>query len=218
MAHTPPGRTRERVFRFVRDRLLAGAPPTVREVQEALGFRAVESARAQLAALVAGGRLVKEAGRKSRGYRLPAGGGRHAAAPPPVLVPVLGRVQAGALTTALEEPDGYVAVQSRLAPGELFALHVRGESMTGAGIWPGDIVIVRRQPTAEHGDIVVALVEDEATVKRLRIRQGRCELHPENPAFAPIVPPPESEGVRLLGKVVELRRVLDGRWTAAVPG
>ncbi len=69
MAHTPPGRTRERVFRFVRDRLLSGAPPTVREVQAAMGFAAVESARKQLEALVDEGRLAKTPGR-SRGYRL----------------------------------------------------------------------------------------------------------------------------------------------------
>ena len=93
MSHTPPGRTRERVFRFVRERLANGHPPTVREVQEAFGFRAPASAREQLEALVAEGRLAKEAGR-SRGYRLPA---RHERTS---LVPVLGRVQAGALHEA----------------------------------------------------------------------------------------------------------------------
>ena len=70
MAHTPPGRTREKVFRFMRRRLMEGAPPTVREVQDAMGFAAVESARKQLDALVAEGRLAKTAGR-ARGYRLP---------------------------------------------------------------------------------------------------------------------------------------------------
>jgi repressor LexA len=79
--------------------------------------------------------------------------------------------------------------------------------MTGAGILPGDIAIVRRQPTAQSGDIVVALVGDEATVKRLRLRRGRIELHAENPRFAPIIPKPEE--ITILGKVVEIRRDLE---------
>jgi repressor LexA len=201
MGRTPAGQSREAVFRFVRDRILAGIPPTVREVQEAFAFRAVESARAHLERLVASGRLVKEPG-KARGYRLPAGAG-HA---PPAWVPVVGRVQAGALTTAVEEPEGYVTTRAR--PGaELFALRVRGDSMVGAAILAGDVVVVRRQETADDRDIVVALVDDEATVKRLRLRRGRVELHAENPAFAPIIPPPG--GVQILGKVVEVHRHLE---------
>jgi repressor LexA len=199
MAHTSPGRTRQRVWRYMRDQLLAGQPPTVRDVQRAFGFRAVESAHAHLEALVADGTLVKEPG-TARGYRLPAGDA-------PVAVPVIGRVQAGALTTAAEDPDGYVAVQSRFARAELFALRVRGESMIGAGIMPDDLVVVRRQQTADPGEIVVALVGDEATVKRLRIVGGRPELHAENPDFAPIVPEPGD--LAILGKVVEVRRYLD---------
>jgi repressor LexA len=200
MGRTPPGQTRERVFRLVRDRLLAGRPPTVREVQQAFGFRSVQTAREHLEALVSEGRLAKERG-KSRGYRLPLG-----SAPPTRLVPLLGRVQAGGLDAAVEEPEGYLPVQSRHAPGELFGLRVRGESMTGAGIFPGDIVVVRRQPTASSGEIVVALVGDEATVKRLRLRGRRVELHPENPDFEPILPDPDE--LMLLGKVVEVRRLL----------
>jgi len=201
MGRTPTGQTRDAVLRFVRDRILAGHPPTVREVQAAFGFRAVQSARAHLEALVAAGRLAKEEG-KARGYHLPARG----SAPPPTWIPLLGRVQAGELTTALEEPEGYVVASGR--PGaELFALRVRGESMSGAAILAGDVVVVRRQATAEDGEIVVALVGDEATVKRLRLRRGRVELHPENPAFTPIVPPPGE--VQILGKVVEVHRHLE---------
>jgi len=202
MGRTPTGETRERVYRFIRERLLHGLPPTVREVQEAFGFRAVETARQHLDVLVAEGKLSKRPGR-SRGYLLPA------AELPAVFVPVLGRVQAGQLSTAVEDPDGYVPVESRLTSDELFALRVRGESMTGAGILAGDLVIVRRQKTAGDGDVVVALVEDEATVKRLRIRRGHYELHPENPAFEPIIPPPGE--LRILGKVIELRRSFAGR-------
>jgi repressor LexA len=89
----------------------------------------------------------------------------------------------------------------------MFALTVRGESMTGAGILPGDTVIVRRQDTARDGEIVVAQVRDEATVKRLRLRDGQIVLQPENPAFAPLIFAPDTE-IRILGRVVEVRRRL----------
>lgn len=198
MGKTPPGETRQKVFAFVRQRLLAGQPPTVREVQEALGFRAVQTARQHLEALVAEGRLGADRG-VARGYRLPQ------PKRPPVLVPLLGRVPAGPLATAVEDLEGYLPAEAREGE-ELFALRVQGESMTGAGILPGDVVIVRRQPTARSGDIVVARVGDEATVKRLRLRRGRAELHPENPAFAPLVPDPAE--LQILGVVIELRRKL----------
>jgi repressor LexA len=201
MAHTPPGVTREKVYRFVQDRLLAGAPPTVREVQDAMGFGAVESARKQLEALVAEGRLVKDPGR-SRGYRLPAAFDGDRA----VRVPLLGQVQAGDLRTAIQEPDGFVFVESRHPADELFALRVRGDSMRDAGILDGDVVVVRRQPRAEAGQVVVALVGDEATVKTLRARRGKVVLEPANPDFEPIVVEPGA--VRILGRVVEVRRRL----------
>ena len=205
MGWTPAGETREKVFAFVRDRLLAGQPPTVREVQEALGFRAVRTAQQHLERLVEDGRLVARRHR-ARGYRLPgsAPGART------VLAPVLGRVPAGALDEAIEDPDGYLPVDARgAAAGDLFALRVRGESMTGAGILPGDLVIVRRQPTAATGDVVVARVGDEATVKVFRPRGRRVELRPENSAFEPIVL--DAGEVVILGKVIEVRRILDGR-------
>lgn len=200
MGRTPRGETREKVFEFVRERLLAGQPPTVREVQEAFGFRAVQTARQHLESLVNEGKLIAERGR-SRGYRLPH------QPQSTVLVPLLGRVPAGSLDTAVEDLEDYIPVQTGRPTGELFALRVRGESMTGVGILPGDVVIVRRQPTAAAGDIVVALVGDEATVKRLRLHRGRVELHPENPDFDPIIPDPRE--VMILGKVIELRRTLE---------
>lgn len=201
MGRTPPGQTRDRVFRFVRDRLLGGRPPTVREVQHAFDFRSPQTAREHLEGLVAEGRLAKSPG-KARGYRLPDD-----PAGDTVLVPLLGRVPAGALDTAVEDLEGYLPMRSRRDPGELFGLRVRGESMTGAGILPGDLVVVRKQARADSGDIVVALVGDEATVKRLRLQGRRVELLPENPAFDPIVP--RTGEFRLLGKVVEVRRVLE---------
>lgn len=200
MAYTPPGETREKVWRHIRDQLLAGQPPTVREVQRHFRFRSVESARSHLEALVAEGRLAKEEG-KARGYRLPG-----PAASPKVLVPLLGRVAAGGLQEAIEDPQGYLPIESRRAADELLALNVEGESMVGAGILPGDVVIVRRQPTAEPGEIVVALVDGEATVKRLVRRREQWVLMPENPAYTPIVPP--QRDLRIIGKVVEVRRYL----------
>lgn len=198
------GETRERVLAFVRGRLLAGAPPTVREVQQAFKFRAVQSAQEHLKALVVEGRLRKAEGH-ARGYRLPEG------VSTPVLVPIVGRVEAGALTTAIESPEGYVAVEARGlgAIRDLFALRVRGDSMTGVGILPGDVVIVRRQRAANAGQVVVALVDNDATVKILRIHRGSVELHAANLAFQPIVIASEADFI-LLGVVIEVRRYLDG--------
>lgn len=194
---TPPGKTREKIYQFVRRRILEELPPTVREVQEAFHFKAVQTARQHLEKLVSEGRLVKARG-KSRGYRLPQ-------EPGTLFVPLLGRVQAGGLRAAIEECEGYIPVQSQ-GSDELFGLRVQGESMRGVGILSGDIVIVRSQSTANSGDIVVALIGDEATVKRLRLRRNKIELHPENPDFEPIIPRPGE--CTVLGKVIEVRRYL----------
>lgn len=204
MGRTPAGQTRERIFRFVQNRLLSGVPPTVREVQEAFGFRAVQTAREHLEALVAEGRLSKKEG-KARGYRLPTD-----PRGPTLLVPLLGRVPAGPLNLAVEDLEGYIPIQSPHPPDQLFALRVQGESMVGAGIMPGDVVVVRRQTAADSGDIVVALMGEEATVKRLRLTpEGGVELHPENPAFDVILPDSTEADLMLLGKVVEVRRYLE---------
>ena len=197
-----PGSSRERAFRYVRDQVHAGLPPTVREVQAALGFKAVQSAAEHLDRLVRDGRLVKQPG-KARGYALPP-----ALTPsrPIRQVPILGRVHAGQLHEAIEDIEGYVPIHAR--PSEdLFGLRVQGDSMIEAGILHDDLVIVRRQPTARSGDIVVALVDDEATVKRLRIVGRRIELHPENSRFKPILPNPDA--CTILGKVIEVQRSLE---------
>ncbi|MBN2341023.1 MAG: repressor LexA [Deltaproteobacteria bacterium] len=199
---TPKGQTRRQVFRFMRDHITAGLPPTVREVQEAFAFKSVQTAREHLENLVREGKLVKQSG-ISRGYSLPD----IIELVPQLPVPLLGSVQAGQLTEAIEDPDGYIGVQQSRGVGEeLFALKVRGYSMMNAGILPGDVVIVRKQETADNGDIVVAMVEEEATVKRFKMIKGRPELHPENDEFEPIVP---TGDLRLLGKVIEVRRYLD---------
>lgn len=199
---TKNGETRERVYRFVRKQLADGLPPTVREVQKAFGFKAIQTAREHLERLVTEGRLIKRAG-AARGYSLPA---HDEVKVPSLMVPILGRVQAGALSTAIEDREGEIPVWAK-SPDGLFCLRVRGDSMRDAGILDGDIVVVRSQPTADSGDIVVALVGDEATVKTLRIRRNRIELHPENPDFEPIIPPPDE--CSILGKVIEVRRFFE---------
>ncbi len=202
MGKTPPGQTRNRIFQFVRQRLLNGEPPTVREVQDEFGFRSVQTARQHLETLVDEGRLTKTAGR-ARGYRLP-----QKVEVSPRWIPLLGRVQAGSLTTAVEDLEGYLPLDHD-SGGELFGLRVQGESMVGAGILDRDVVVVRRQPNAESGEIIVALVGEEATVKRLYKRDSTVELRAENPAFDPIVvDSEESEELTILGRVIEVRRFL----------
>jgi repressor LexA len=201
MAYTKPGETRKKIYEYVRSRILSGDPPTVREVQEAFSFRSVQTAREHLDILVKDGMLDKEP-KKSRAYRIADRTGLLS-----LSIPLLGRVQAGELTTAIEDLEGYIDVQASHSHDQLFGLRVQGDSMCDAGILPGDIAIVRKQPTAESGDIVVALIEDEATVKTLRIKAGRPELHPANPAYQPIIP--QTGELHILGKVIEVRRYFE---------
>lgn len=189
------------IFLFVRDRILSGNPPTTREVQEHFRFRAVQSARSYLEKLVTDGVLEKQPG-KARGYRL-----AQVSNLPTKLIPLIGQVQAGDLTIAIENPEGFISVQSKRDRNNLFALRVRGESMRDAAILSGDIVIVNRQSNALSGEIIVALIEEDATVKRFKIKNNRIELHPENSEFSPIIP--DAEKLQILGKVIEIRRYID---------
>ncbi len=209
MAHTPPGETREKIMSWVRGRLSRGESPSVREVQAAFGFRSTESARAHLLALVAEGRLVKREG--ARGYRLP--GPRSSvsdSSQPRTRVALLGRVPAGGVTEAVESAEGWLDIAGHRPGDALFALRVEGESMRDAGILDGDVVVVRRQSTARSGDVVVAMIDGEATVKVLkRPRTGnQVILEPRNDAYDAMTVPAAS--VVILGKVVEVRRWLDG--------
>ena len=123
-----------------------------------------------------------------------------------VAVPIVGRVAAGPPLLAEENIVGAVQVERKtVGASACFALEVSGDSMQGAGISDGDLVIVRRQPLAERGDIVVALLDDEATVKRLFIRDQKIELRPENPKFQALPVGPD-DGFSILGKVVAVKR------------
>jgi repressor LexA len=182
-----------------------GYPPTVREIGEAVGLTSSSSVHSQLANLERRGLLHKDP-TKPRAIGLapvrPAGRGG-------VQVPLVGRIAAGSPVLAEENIEEYLAVPTGFAAeDDHFALRVFGDSMVGAGILDGDLVVVRRQDTWSDGDIVAALVpgpaEDEATVKRIRKRRDRVMLFPENPAMDPF----EMSGGRVLGKVVAVLRKL----------
>jgi len=180
-----------------------GYPPTVREIGEAVGLTSSSSVHAQLANLERRGLLHKDA-TKPRAMTLsePKMDG--------VVVPVLGKVAAGAPTLAEEHVEDYLTVPTSFAPGnDLFALKVQGDSMVGAGILDGDVVVVQSSSDAASGDIVVALLpgpaEPEATVKRLKRERNRVMLVPENPRFEPFEMDPEG---RILGTVVTVLRRL----------
>ena len=151
-----------------------GYSPSVREIGEAVGLRSTASVSYHLQALQAKG-LLQPPGAKGRKRALVTGAR-------PGQIPVVGVVTAGLPILAVENQEGTLPWND---PG-CFALRVRGDSMLGAGILPGDKVVVRPQATADDGQIVVARLEDEATVKRLRRRGGEIWLMPENDAYAPI--------------------------------
>lgn len=194
----------KRILDFIRDRVRErGYPPTVREIGEAVGLTSSSSVHAQLANLERRG-LLRRDPTKPRAMGL-----REEEPEAPVSIPLLGHVAAGGPALAEHVVEGYLSIPPDFGGEEgHFALRVRGESMTGAGILPGDVVIVRRQDSADEGDVVVALQEgpgeSEATVKRLRRRNGRVLLVPEHPAMEPI----EGDDARILGKVVGVLRRL----------
>ncbi len=132
-----------------------------------------------------------------------------AALPVPLRVPVLGRVPAGSPREAIELAEEELLLDpSLVGEGEIFSLRVRGDSMEGAHICEGDYVLVRAQETAEDGEIVVAVVDGEATVKRIRRRNGGIRLEPSNPAYNPLDVPNGFPAVRIAGKVVGVFRKL----------
>jgi repressor LexA len=182
-----------------------GYPPTVREIGEAVGLTSSSSVHAQLANLERKGLLRKDP-TKPRAMALASDGPRAEGA----TVPLLGRIAAGAPIMATEHVEDYLSVPATFATdgAEHFALRVAGDSMIGAGILDGDMVVIRSQETARDGDIVAALLpgpaEDEATVKRLRHDGPRVMLLPENPALQPI----EMLDGRIMGKVVAVLRKL----------
>jgi repressor LexA len=201
MSDTTP--RQQRILSFiaetVRDR---GFPPTVREIGEAVGLTSSSSVHAQLENLERKGLLHKDA-TKPRAMTLSE------PRPEGIVVPLVGRIAAGAPILAEEHVEEYLTVPVGFATdAEHFALRVAGDSMIGAGIFDGDVVVVRSQTTADEGDIVAALLpgpaEDEATVKRWHRDGERVVLVPENPALEPF----EMKDGRVLGRVVAVLRKL----------
>lgn len=190
----PLNEKQQKVLSFLQERAQDGLPPTVREICAAAGIKSTSTVHAYLKTLEENGYISRQTG-LNRAIRLP---GESVAR-----VPLLGKVTAGQPILAVEEVEDYVPYSGGgYQPGELFALRVRGTSMINAGIFDQDVVIVHKTPTAANGEIVVALVGDEATVKRFYKENGHFRLQPENDDFEPII----VDEVSILGKVVSLVR------------
>lgn len=178
-------------------------PPTLQELADGLAM-AGPSIYEQVNQLVKKGYLKRDAG-KARGLKVLKQPDDIVAEM--VAVSIVGAVAAGSPVLAEENIVGEILVDGALAAqGRLFGLRVRGDSMLGAGIQNRDVVIVRQQQLAENGDIVVATVDGDATVKRLFLSEGQIELRPENPKHRPITIGPDTD-LRIVGKVVAVRRM-----------
>lgn len=185
---------RDKIYAYIRDRLGEGTPPTVREICQHLHIPSTSTVHSDLKHLVGTG-LIEMTEGLNRTIRLPG-----AAA---VRVPLLGTVAAGVPITAVQNIERYIPVGLDGMQGkELFALRVKGDSMIKAAIMEGDIVVVESSPTAENGRIVVAMVDDEATVKRFYKENGGYRLQPENDEYQPIL----VDSVEVLGPVLAVLR------------
>jgi repressor LexA len=186
-----------------------GYPPTVREIGEAVGLASPSTVHAHLANLERAG-LIKRDPTKPRALELRRDPRPEPASPDVHRLPLVGEIAAGGPLLAEQNVEDYMAVPEPLAHGgEEFLLRVKGDSMVNAGILAGDIVVVRREQTAQNGEIVVALAgqgedADEATVKRFFREDGRIRLQPENDTLEPIY----ADHVQILGKVTGVFRSL----------
>ena len=186
-------KSQQKVYDYLIKTLPSGVPPTVREICRATGLRSTSTVHAHLKTLERLGYISRDAG-LNRSIHL-------AGTEPTSQVPVLGRVTAGMPILAVEDIEGYLPFPQKSGK-ELFALHVMGLSMRDAGILDGDYVVVERTPTADDGEIVVAMIDEEATVKRLFREPDGIRLQPENPDFEPIY----SDNASLLGRVIAVLR------------
>ena len=191
-----------------------GYPPTIREMQEGLGIGSLRGVTIHLDALHKKGFIERLSGkggppRQARGIRIlarlnPRAGDEDNGV---LRLPLLGTIAAGLPLLATQNIEDFVPVPLQLLRGTRngFLLRVQGESMTGAHILPGDLVIIQPQETAESGDIVAARIGEEATVKRFWRHGNRIELQAQNPNYAPI-PLRKSDNAALIGKVIGLLR------------
>ncbi len=191
-----------------------GYPPTLREIGNHLGIRSTNGVNDHLRALERKGYLTREdmKSRTLRLTRLPEGMSLKRQRPANddlVEVPILGRVAAGALSEAIEQPEDTVHIDRMLigSTRDVFGLRIRGDSMIEAGIFDGDYVFVRKQLTASRGEIVIALVGDEATCKRYYPERDHVRLEPANREMAPIlIPKTDFRSTQILGVVVGVYR------------
>lgn len=191
----------KKIYEYIRDCVNeCGYPPSVREICAAMDLKSSSTAHFHLKNLEKLGVIAISPG-KGRAITLlePSGGDDRRR------IPILGAVAAGSPILAQERVEGYLSLDSVGRGGDYFALRVRGESMLNAGILPGDYVIVRQQPEANPGEIAVALIGEEATVKRYCVRDGQVWLMPENDAYSPI----DGAEAQILGIVTATLRLYD---------
>lgn len=185
---------REKIYVYIRDRINAGSSPTVREICAGLNIPSTSTVHADLKALCDAG-LIEMTGRLNRTIRLPGASAAH--------VPLLGTVAAGVPILAVQNIENYISVSLTVVKGkELFALRIKGDSMVKAAMLDGDIIVAERAQTAENGDIIVAMLGDEATVKRFYKEDGHFRLQPENDDMQPII----VSSVEILGRVLCVQR------------
>jgi repressor LexA len=178
-----------------------GKSPTIREIGEQFGISSTNGVRSHLEALMKKG-YIRRQGLISRGIELVRD-----LSGPVERVPLVGSVPAGHPIDAVENIEGEIAIDTSFLPaGETFTLRVDGDSMRDAGILDGDYVLVKKQKSADAGDIVVAIIGEEATVKRYFPERGKVRLQPENDAFEPIWVDKNSPQLSIAGKVVGLMR------------
>lgn len=192
------------ILDFIRKRIdEGGVAPTLREIGKAFGITSTNGVHQHVSSLIRKGYL-KKGDYLARSLQLP-GAQRSAVR----RLPLVGSVPAGGPIDAIENRENEIVVDESFAPkGESFSLKVTGDSMKNAGIEDGDIVIVRKQQTAQKGDIIVAIIGNEATVKRYMPDGKQIVLQPENEDYKPIIVTASSPDFRIAGKVVSLIRSL----------
>lgn len=177
-------RMQQRIYDYLRDYIERnGYPPSVREISEEMGLKSPSTAHFHLKKLEDLGVIVKNSG---KGRAIALAERPDDAEEKKRRIPILGTVAAGAPILAQECAEDFLTLDSIKAGEDSFALRVRGDSMINAGIFPGDYVVVRQQSEANNGEIVVAMLGDEATVKRFSLKRGHIWLLPENDAYSPI--------------------------------
>ncbi len=197
----PLSQKQQQIFDYLKDEIRTkGYPPTVREICHAVKLRSTSTVHAHLEALEKKGR-IRRSPTKNRSIEILED--NFYSTKEAVQVPIVGEVTAGLPILATENIEGTFTVSTEFVPnGDVFMLNVKGDSMIDAGIRDKDLIMVNQQPTASDGDIVVALLEDTATVKYFFRENHYIRLQPANASYSPII----TNDCRILGKVVGLFR------------